>query len=398
MTTPLCALPPIDSEPRSGRGGRGVSLGVVTVAVMLGLAGCGGGGSSDSIPAPSPAPNPIPSPSPSPSPPPPPPALPVAVDSCDAFPSATGSVQSGTLAGKATSPDNRALSFSLVSQAQSGTAQLSASGAFTYTRTSPARGDVDSFVYKVTDTVGLSAQGTAQVIYGTRRIMPLGDSITDGIVFSDISDQDYPAVANRVGYRKVLRDRLASSGYAVDFVGSLNSGRAAGLEDDDHEGHPGANQADIRTGIVAWLTQSPADVVLLHIGTNDVPGDTTASATAAATSSILGNVNTWAGTKSNPRVQLLLAQIIGQRSNTPEVAQFNISLTSLYKSNWADPSGSRPRFVVDLVDMNSRLNTTSDLSGAEDVVGLHPNMTGYGEMANAWFDFLVQNQAIFKCP
>ncbi|MBA3477128.1 MAG: hypothetical protein H0T52_01820 [Lautropia sp.] len=51
------------------------------------------------------------------------------------------------------------------------------------------------------------------------------------------------------------------------------------------------------------------------------------------------------------------------------------------------------------MDMNSKLNTDTDLSSpSEDTVGLHPNRTGYTKMANAWFDFLVQNQAITKCP
>ena len=49
--------------------------------------------------------------------------------------------------------------------------------------------------------------------------------------------------------------------------------------------------------------------------------------------------------------------------------------------------------------MNSKLNNTSDMSDQSvDAVGLHPNPGGYAKMGNAWFDYLVQNQAIQKCP
>ena len=278
MTTTSRAVLPTEPGTRSEGGGTRVSAGALVLATMLGLASCGGGGSSSPSPAPGPAPIPGPAPAPGPS------GSPLATNSCDAFPSA-GTVQAGSLAGKASSPSGRSLTFSLVSQARSGTVQLSSAGAYTYTRTSAARGDSDSFVYKVTDSAGLSAEGTARVIYGTRRIMPLGDSITDGVETFNSTDGDLPAEPQRVGYRKVLLDRLVAAGYAVDFVGSLNSGSGAGLADDDHQGQSGATQSVIRGGVVSWLNQNPADVVMLHIGTNDVPGDASATQTAAASSS-----------------------------------------------------------------------------------------------------------------
>jgi lysophospholipase L1-like esterase len=389
MTTSPCAVPPTAVGRSSGRGGRRLSTGAIVVATMLGLAACGGGGSSNPDPG-----APVPPP---PGPPSAPiPQAPVASNTCNAYPAATGSVQSGTLAGKASSPDNRTLSFSLVSQARSGTVQLGANGAFTYSRTSSARGDADSFVYKVTDTQGLSAQATAQVIYGTRRIMPLGDSITDGVVYYNSRDDVQPQASVRVGYRKVLRDRLAASGYAVDFVGSLSNGSGAGLADDDHEGHPGATQTELANGVFNWLNQNPADVVMMHIGTNDVASSTS----AAPTANILSAVDSWTSNQANPPVRMLFSKIIGQTTgNNGAVDQFNANLQSLYNTSWADAAGTRPRFVVRLVDMRSRLNTTTDMSDPSiDTVGLHPSEEGYEKMANAWFDYLVQNQAIHKCP
>ena len=224
--------------------------------------------------------------------------------------------------------------------------------------------------------------------------MPLGDSITDGVESYNDTTLDLPKVAERVGYRKALFERLGQEGYAVDFVGTQSSGSGASLADPQHEGHPGAQQDDLATGIVGWLNVSKPDVVMLHIGTNDV----LASTSAALTSTLLSNVNTWTGTLTNPPVRLLLAKIINQKSGTPKVAEFNNNLESMYNSTWTD-SSSRSRFVVRLVDMNTKLNLTTDMSDfAADTSGLHPSKEGFGKMANAWFDYLVANEAIHKCP
>ena len=320
---------------------------------------------------------------------------PIANNACEAFPSGGSAAVSGSLAGKASSPAGRTLNFSLVSQAASGTVALSASGAFTYTRSDPGRGNLDSFVYRVTDSEGLAAEATAQLVYGKRRIMPLGDSITDGVETYKAATGDLPAVPERVGYRQALLGRLTDAGYAVDFVGSRKSGAGAGLVDQDHEGYPGYTQNNLVAGIDSWLALNPPDVVLLHIGTNDVSAGST---DAAPTSSLLGRIDTWSANPANPPVRLLLATIIAQKSGTPDVAAFNANLTGIYNSTWADAAGARPRFIVRRVDMNSKLDPATDLSDlADDTTGLHPNPIGYGKMADAWFDALVQTGAVVKC-
>lgn len=69
---------------------------------------------------------------------------------------------------------------------------------------------------------------------GGVRVMPLGDSITDGF--------NVPG-----GYRINLWQRMASGGHTVDLVGSGFNGPAA-LGDHDHEGHSGwrIDQLDAR--------------------------------------------------------------------------------------------------------------------------------------------------------
>jgi lysophospholipase L1-like esterase len=367
----------------------------MAAALMLGLAACGGGSSGSDESAPPAAPGPGPAPGPAP----------VATNSCQAFPNGTGAAVAGTLAGKATSPTGSALTYSLVTPPKSGTVTFasSSSGEFTYTRSSPARGDVDSFVYRVTDSAGQTAQATAEVIYGRRRIMPLGDSISDGIqtyLRTSVPPEGPPA-AQRVGYRQVLRNRLEQEGYAVDFVGSLSSGTAAGLTDPEHEGHSGITQANVADSVSGWLAANPPDVVLLHIGTNDVYQRGTTS--AAETSRALGSINAWAAVEGRPTVQLLLAKIISRRADTTggsrdQVTEsFNSDLERIYNTAWAD-AAAHPKFVVSLVDMNSRLNNTTDLTPAgADETGLHPNPTGYAKMGNAWFEHLIQTKSINKC-
>ena len=92
---------------------------------------------------------------------------------------------------------------------------MTAAGAYTYTRTDPGRGNLDSFTYRVTDSEGLTADATAQILYGRLRIMPLGDSITEGMETEDGAGNTGPPDALRVGYRKAPYARLTNEGYAV---------------------------------------------------------------------------------------------------------------------------------------------------------------------------------------
>src|SRR6187402_3283220 len=91
---------------------------------------------------------------------------------------------------------------------------------------------------------------------GGVRVMPLGDSITEGT--------QVPG-----GYRIGLWQRVVAGGYRVDFVGSQFNGPAA-LGDHDHEGHPGWRIDQIDANIGGWLRNTTPRTVLLHIGTNDI--------------------------------------------------------------------------------------------------------------------------------
>src|SRR3954463_9160069 len=72
---------------------------------------------------------------------------------------------------------------------------------------------------------GGHAPAAAAESNGGVRVMPLGDSITEGT--------QVPG-----GYRIGLWQRLSGAGYRIDFTGTQLNGPAA-LGDHDHEGHPG---------------------------------------------------------------------------------------------------------------------------------------------------------------
>src|SRR4051812_6467748 len=92
--------------------------------------------------------------------------------------------------------------------------------------------------------------------YAPLRVMPLGDSITWGV-----------GSGNQDGYRGSLYRRLTAAGVDVDFVGSMHTGHGP---DPNNEGHKGWTIAELAARVDDWLDTYEPDVILLHIGTNDM--------------------------------------------------------------------------------------------------------------------------------
>ena len=89
------------------------------------------------------------------------------------------------------------------------------------------------------------------------KYMPFGDSIT------------------RYGcWRAYIWQKFQQDGYAVDFVGgNKSSTNCNGLDyDRHHEGHPGFQAINIARDnqLPDWLKQNPADIITMHLGTNDI--------------------------------------------------------------------------------------------------------------------------------
>ncbi|MCZ7437765.1 cellulose binding domain-containing protein [Micromonospora sp. WMMC241] len=187
---------------------------------------------------------------------------------------------------------------------------------------------------------------------GGVRVMPLGDSITDGF--------NVPG-----GYRIELWRRLAADNYRIDFVGSQFNGPSS-LGDHDHEGHSGWTIAQVDANVVNWLRATNPRTVLLHIGTNDMYGDTSGAPSRLAT--LIDRITTTA-----PTTEVFVATIVPKSGADTQVRAYNAAIPGIVKSR-AD-AGRR----VHLVDMYAAL-TLSDLAD-----GVHPNAGGYNKMAAAWY-------------
>jgi lysophospholipase L1-like esterase len=191
---------------------------------------------------------------------------------------------------------------------------------------------------------------------GGVRIMPLGDSITDGA--------GVPG-----GYRIGLWQRLAAGGHLTDFVGSAANG-PSNLGDHDHEGHSGWRIDQLDANIVNWIGQSNPRTILLHIGTNDIGQNYDVANAPARLSALIDKIRVDA-----PRVELFVAQLIptANAGNEQKTQAFNAALPGIVAQKGP---------MTHLVDMHSALGT-ADLAD-----GLHPNATGYDKMAARWYSAL----------
>jgi lysophospholipase L1-like esterase len=187
---------------------------------------------------------------------------------------------------------------------------------------------------------------------GGVRVMPLGDSITDGFTTPG-------------GYRIELWQRL-SGRYAVDFVGSASNGPGA-LGDHDHEGHSGWRIDQLDAKIVTWIRAANPRTVLLHAGTNDLVRDHDVAGAPARLGALVDRIRALA-----PLAEVFVAQITpipGDAVLEERVRAFNAEVPAIVARR-----GPRTH----LVDQHSGF-TAADL---ED--GLHPNATGYAKMADRW--------------
>ncbi len=310
-----------------------------------------------------------------------------------------------TLLGSDDETPSDALSYS-VQQPQHGRVDTTHTAQVTYTPDSDAPWGPDSFTYVVTDQDGATATARVDVIIRPR-IMPLGDSITDGKY--DQYDPDGSNTGARAGYRKPLWDALTTAGYRVDFVGSTANGPGGGFDRDD-EGHSGIRTQAYNDGylwdgsdpkgvaehIDGWLRQDPADIVLLHIGTNDLNTHKTADQVSAGTRQILLNIDNWASNEpSVGHADVLLGQVIGadQPSNFTNADVRRLDYELLPQLATAH---------VRLVDQYAALARSSDNEPDPALYAntLHPNQTGYNAMAAAWREqlFRVLDTRGARCP
>lgn len=224
----------------------------------------------------------------------------------------------------------------------------------------------------------------------TIRIMPLGNSITAGSMCTTGDIDSCVALGGHkaVGYRQRLASRLSTAGYDFDFVGSETYGNAL-MADSDCAGFGGIRDsqlADImetgsssHTGYVTsgpYLNSYPADIVLLHIGTNDVLAADTAWADVDR---ILDAIDDYESSQGK-EVMVFLARIISTRGapcrTNPRVIAYNRIIDNLASSRIA----AGDQLILIDMECGAGLDYYNDLADQ-----VHPNQSGYDKMGEAWF-------------
>jgi cellulose binding protein with CBM2 domain/GDSL-like lipase/acylhydrolase family protein len=194
------------------------------------------------------------------------------------------------------------------------------------------------------------------------RIMPLGDSITAG-----------PGC-----WRAYLWDRLQKTGYTnIDFVGSQPGGGCSVPFDGDHEGHGGYAATGIadQDQLPPWLAAARPDIVLMHLGTNDMWGNFRPIDTViAAYSKLVDQMRA-----SNPSMKILVAQIIPMAC--PECTHV-VALDNAIPA-WA-AAKTTAQSPITVVDQWTGFNTATDTTD-----GVHPIDSGFRKMADRWYPALT---------
>jgi lysophospholipase L1-like esterase len=207
-------------------------------------------------------------------------------------------------------------------------------------------------------TAGPTAVTTpAPTAGGTAKVMPLGDSITDGY-------------STAGGYRIKLWSNIQGIGKTVDFVGSLSNGPAE-LTDKNHEGHSGWRIDQLDTNINTWMDTYQPRIVLLHIGTNDITQNYDLANAPNRVGGLVDKI--CAKLPAGGKVYVAKVVPISYASGDQAAVSFNNQVATVVQTR---QSAGKPVYIV---DMHSAL-TTSDLADQ-----VHPNRTGYDKMADVWF-------------
>jgi lysophospholipase L1-like esterase len=217
------------------------------------------------------------------------------------------------------------------------------------------------------------------------RIMPLGDSITKGSSSGVVSEHE------QVSYRKALWDLLVDRGYQINIVGSQVAGDEISNFDPNHEGHGGwvADGPDpsvsISDNVYNFLTAKPADIVLLHIGTNDI---TAGHALASDVAGILNEIDRY-----SQNVWVVLARIVNRQGHDCP----DSSPTTTFNNSVEDMASARVNDKIVMVDMECGAGLDYRLQPAGDMYDvIHPFASGYEKMADEWLEGLLEILPVAK--
>jgi lysophospholipase L1-like esterase len=192
------------------------------------------------------------------------------------------------------------------------------------------------------------------------RVMPLGDSITWGV-----------GSATTSSYRAPLSRLLAAQPrYSARFVGTQASGSLPGPA---NEGHSGYTIDQLTAGIDGWLTFDRPDVVLLHVGINDLARGIDVAQAPQRLRTLADRIFA-----DRPGVAVLFLGLI---PTTPGLENATASFNSAVKAMQGSEQQAGHRF---------RYVDPPALTSAEMADNLHPNDAGYQRMARSLYGPLDQ--------
>ncbi|MFC4590623.1 cellulose binding domain-containing protein [Sphaerisporangium corydalis] len=198
------------------------------------------------------------------------------------------------------------------------------------------------------------------------RIMPLGDSITGG-----------PGC-----WRALLWDRLQRTGFTnIDFVGTLPGGGCSVAHDGDNEGHGGF----LATGIAnqdqlpPWLAATRPDIVLMHLGTNDVWNNLPTASILAAYGKLVDQMRA-----SNAGMKIVVARIIPMTPSGCTWCPSGVAALDDAIPGWA-AGKTTAQSPITVVDQFTGFDTVADTNGD----GVHPDDSGFQKMSDRWYPALT---------
>jgi lysophospholipase L1-like esterase len=205
--------------------------------------------------------------------------------------------------------------------------------------------------------------------------MLLGDSITAGINGS-----------NPVGgYRDDLDSMLVSVDAVFDFIGTLNDGLGF---DADHEGHGGWTVDMILADIDSFMHQTGPEIILTHLGTNDISSEQDIPGILAELDSLLAKIYNY-----NVNMVVYLSGIIPRNDSMDSLTtQLNGGIIDLV-TDWS--SGG---YSVKFIDQNGAFKANPNWQTDYLFDHVHPNNAGYAVMAITYFDSLVSENIYGQNP
>jgi lysophospholipase L1-like esterase len=208
---------------------------------------------------------------------------------------------------------------------------------------------------------------------GSCKIMPFGDSITQGFNVAG-------------GYRAPLFHLALAAQHDITFVGSASDYSVPMVDGvtfpRNHEGH-GGYTIEGNNGIAQFVSTSipsyKPNIITLMIGTNDINGNVNVSDAPNRLGKLLDSIF-----MRDPNILVIVAQIVPSRTDGTNnaIKTYNAAIPNLVSTRV-----SNGQHVV-LVDMYGGFTGDANYKQSLLADNLHPNQAGYNLMADIWFKAL----------